>query len=453
MTRIMLYFGAVSANLGVLSSGLFFGWLSPALSNYKLDDSPIPSITPNEESSIAASLTLGAVLGCAVSAILSNKIGRKLTMLATIIPAIIGWLIIIYATKTWHLCLSRFVSGFAVSTGFVTTPMYLSEISPPKIRGALLTGVQISSKAGILIEYTIGSFVPIKSCALISMIFPILFGITLIFVPESPYYLLRWGQRGYAEKSLMKLRGKKNVNDELCFIENSVIADLKNKGGFKEIIKTQGNRKALIISLMLILIQQFTGAQAVIAYVQEILHEGKTPINEKYLVIIFGGVTVISTIACCFLVDKTGRRPLLLISSITCCLSMSLLSIYFYLKHNNIIIINNNTIIGWIPTIGVMTFAVSFAIGLAPLPIAICGECFPLKVKELGCGISIVLFMCGSTFITKTYKIIEIEIGLYGAFMMYAICSFFGALYIFFFIPETKGKTLQQIQIDLNTKK
>ncbi|XP_044013843.1 facilitated trehalose transporter Tret1-like [Aphidius gifuensis] len=440
MSSWIVIVAGVSASLALLSGGTFFGWTSPAFALYKNENGTSYMIlTETEESWIAALLSISGALGSALSVISTNKLGRKFTMLIWVIPACLSWLLIAHATEPWQLCLSRFISGISLASWFIATPMYLSEISPPEIRGILMTGAQMASKLGILFEYSYGPFLSVKHGAYVSLLFPLLFGLTFIWLPESPYYFIRHGNRIKAKKSLLKFRGNhSNVNDELEMIEKTVNTTISQSFGFKDLLIVKGNRTALKISLTLLIIQQFTGNQAIIAYAQGIFDSTNSPLAGKYSTIILGCLSVICTLICTILVDKNGRRLLLLI-------------IFFYLNTIKLI----PSYLNLLPTIGIMIYSILFA-GLGALPYTIMGELFPTNVKALGCSVGIVVVSSSCAFVVLLHKTIcqlFEQYGLFYMFTFYAVSSGVGAIYIYFCVPETKGKTLQQIQNELHAVK
>lgn len=318
------------------------------------------------------------------------------------------------------------------------------------IRGILLTGAQTAAKSGILIQYSYGPFVSIAHGAYISLIFPLLFGLTFIWMPESPYYYIRRGLRDEAEKSLRRLRGKKDVNENLEVIEKSVNAAVANGTGFRELLGVYGNRKALIISLTLVVIQQFTGNQAIIAYAQEIFDASGSLIPGVYLTITLGALSVVTTLICTTLVDKMGRRGLLFGSTVGCFIMLTLLVLYFYLAR----IVMIPSYLRMFPAIGILLYSILYA-GLGALPYTIIAEIFPSSVKALGCSISIVVASGSCAFITFLHKTIagyflDSNDGLCVAFSFYAVSSGLGALFIYYFVPETRGKSLSEIQDELH---
>lgn len=326
--------------------------------------------------------------------------------------------------------------------------MYLGEISPPHRRGSLLALIIMSSRLGILFAYSVYPFVSIAMGSLVSMILPLLYVLSFVFLPESPYHWMRRGKRDAAAKSLSRLRGTKDIQEELDRIETSIKAEMANSGGLRELLLVPGNRTSLFVSVMLGMIQQLSGSQAIMLYAQNIFDAAHVAIEGKYMAIILGVVQLVFTGVCGSLVDHFGRRPLLLLSTIGSLASTVIIAVYFHLKF----ITFDTSHIEWLPATGCMMYVVFYSLGLAPLPTAMTGELFPTNTKSLGCAIAVFCTYIVGFGVGKVYQIICASVGVYVAFWIFTGCNVFGIIYIYFFVPETKGKTLQEIQEDLNRR-
>ncbi|XP_018338089.1 PREDICTED: facilitated trehalose transporter Tret1-like [Trachymyrmex septentrionalis] len=443
-----VYLAAIAGNLGSLSVGLNMGWASPSMSLLMNgDDAGYPVRLNLEEISwVASLLTLGAVPGCIISALTVNIIGRKNTMLFSAVPSVIGWLLIVFATSSPDLFISRFLSGLAMGMHTSITPMYLGEISPAKIRGYLGSMLIVSMKLGVLIEYTIGPFLSVRNLALISLAAPCLFVVTFIWLPESPYYLIRCDAKEKAINSLVQLRGKKDVYKEADSIEQSVKADLANKAGLRELLFIRGNRRALTTLVCLVIFQQLSGSQVLIQYSQIIFDKMDSNLEGKYLTMILGAVQLVCTIVCMIITDYSGRKLLLTISAIGTACSTAIVATYFHLQYNHVDISN----ITWLPAIGVILFIVMYSIGLSALPFTMAGELFSMNVKALGNTMGMMTLTIVAFVVTNLYLIISEGAGVHTPFWIFTACCFAAAIFTFFYVPETKGKTLEQIQRKLH---
>ncbi|KYN12998.1 Facilitated trehalose transporter Tret1 [Trachymyrmex cornetzi] len=448
VTSLYLIISEGAGNLGMLSVALFNGWASPTLPLLLHGgDAEYPIRLNLEEASwVTALLSIGAAAGSVISALIVNIIGRKNTMLLTVVPSIIAWLLIVFATSSWELYISRFISGLATGITSMSTPMYVSEISPADIRGNLGSVLAVAGKLGILIEFTIGPFLSVRNLALVSLAGPCLFLVTFIWLPESPYHLMRCNTKQKAINSLVQLRGKEDIYKEADSIEQFVKDDLANKAGIRELLSIPGNRRALITLLCLALVQQLSGSQAVMQYAQLIFDEMNGNLEGKYLTMILGVMQLICAIVSMFITDCSGRKSWLMISTIGSACSTAMVAIYFHLQYHHI---DTSNII-WLPAIGVILYRVMFSLGLGVLPFTMGGELFPMNVKALGVMIGIMTIHTTAFVVESLYLVVSESAGMHTPFWIFTSCSLVGTLFTIFYVPETKGRTLEQIQKKLH---
>ncbi|XP_076546377.1 facilitated trehalose transporter Tret1 [Osmia lignaria lignaria] len=440
-----LYLATIASNLGMLSYGLCFGWASPSLPVLLQDDSPI-RLTAQQATWVTSFHTIGGTIGSLLCYFILNVIGRKWSLLLTAIPAVIGWMMIALATSAWELMAGRFSYGLSTGYGYISATVYMGEISPANIRGILTSTLTIASKLGVFIEWTIGPFLSLRNLALVSSLAPIIFIFSVLWVPESPYQLMRSERHHQAIESLMQLRGSTDVSIEADAIEKSVKIDLANDTGLWELFRVSGNRKALFIVLGLVIIQQWSGSQAIMSYAELIFNATGDQLQGKYVTMILGAIQVVCTIFGTTVVDRFGRRPLLMISAFGTSVSTFLVGLFFFLQ-------NNETDVGmitWLPATGSILYVIMYAFGLAALPFTVMSEVFPTNVKALGTGIG--MFVCNGSavIVTSIYQSIVEQYGIHAAFWLFSTISLSGVVFVFYYMPETKGKTLQEVQEQLH---
>ncbi|XP_039309366.1 facilitated trehalose transporter Tret1 isoform X2 [Solenopsis invicta] len=432
----------------MMSVGMFLGWASPSLPlllNGDNDGYPV-RLNMEEASWVVSLFILASCVGCVISALMVNIIGRKYTMLFTAVPSVISWLMIVFATTLWEIHVSRFISGIAVGIVFTATPMYSGEISPADVRGIVGSMLSVAVNLGISIEFMIGPFLSVRNLALVSLAGPCLFVITFIWLPESPYYFIRRDDKQKAINSLVQLRGKKDVYKEADSIEQSVKADLANKASFRELLFIPGNRRALATVLSVGLIQQLSGNQAVLQYAQIIFDQANGNVESKYLTMILGAVQLICTVVCMMITDRSGRKLLLMVSAIGSACSTAMVAAYFHLQYNHADISN----ITWLPATGVILYVIMYGLGLAVLPLTMASELFSTNVKALGTMSCIMVFNIVAFGVAKLYPVISESAGVQTPFWIFTACSLVGAVFTYFYVLETKGKTLEQIQEELH---
>jgi MFS family permease len=286
-------------------------------------------------------------------------------------------------------------------------------------------------------------------------------------MPESPIFLVSKCEIDKAEASLRWLRGIKetrspDIERELNQMKNFVkdyfveeskqVTDNTKCGVFKEYIADQcvksPTAKAVGIIFGLMIFQQLTGIDAVIYYTVDIFNSAGSSLSPSICTIIVGILQLISTYIASFLVDRAGRRILLIISELGMAMSLLILSLHFILKNNNVDIVWG----GWIPLVAVNVFIVAFSIGFGPLPWLIMAELLSTKGKVWVSSMAVSLNWSFTFVVTKLYPIINRDLGpaiTYGSFCF--VCLL-GTLFVVFFVPETRGKSREEIQIELIRK-
>jgi len=194
------------------------------------------------------------------------------------------------------------------------------------------------------------------------------------------------------------------------------------------------------------MIQQLSGSQAVMQYAQTIFDETNGNLEGKYLTMILGLVFVVCSIVCMIITDYSGRKSLLMISTIGSACSTAMVATYFQLQYNHVDISN----ITWLPATGVILYSVMHSLGLSPLPMTLASELFSTNVKALGTMIGGLTMSIASFLVVKLFPIISEDAGVHTPFWIFTAFSIAGALFTFLYVPETKGRTLEQIQEGLH---
>lgn len=446
------YLAAITATLSMAISGSHIGWTSPTLPNLKSDDSHL-KITSDDASWIASFYLLGSIPGNIIAGLLVDWLGRKTSLIAAGIPLTLGWILILMAWNPYVLFASRFISGIGQGIVYVICPMYIGEIADKNIRGSLGSFIKLMVTFGELYGHAIGPFVSYGVLAYASIIIPIIFFVTFSFMPESPYYLLMKNQRPKAEKSLAWLRRYENDEDlkeETDQMQKTVIKDLMNKGHFWDLFDTPGNRKAVLVSFGLQFVLQFSGIAAIESYTQEIFDQSGSEFSAAQAVILLSLVQLLAGLAAAALVDKIGRIPLLITTTFLAGLSLALSSIFYFLKFQMTIDMSG---LGTILVAFVIFYELIIALGLNPLPYMMLGELFPTSVKGFAVSIANVWGSFLAFFVSKLHQVVADNCGIYASFAWFATSCFLGLVFIIFCVPETKGKSLMEIQEELNCGK
>ncbi|CAL7937432.1 unnamed protein product [Xylocopa violacea] len=448
----MQYLAAITATLSMATSGSHIGWTSPILPKLKSPGSHV-LITSDDASWIASFVLLGSIPGNILAAFIVDWLGRKMCLLIAGIPLAVSWVLIIIAWQPYVLYISRFIAGIGLGVSYVVCPMYIGEIANKKIRGSLGSFIKLMVTFGELYAHAIGPFVSYDCLAYSCAVIPVVFFLTFSWMPESPYYLLMVNRQDKAMTNLKRLNRyatEDQLEEDMEQMQKSVVRDLRDKGHIWNLFDTPGNRKAVLISFGLQLVLQFSGLAAIESYTQEILEEGDAGLSAGIAVIILSVLQLVAGVGAAMLVDKLGRRPLLLVTTLLGGLSLTVAGTFYLLKFY---VSMNVTGFGWVLHASIIFYELIIALGLNPLSYMMLGELFPTNVKGAAVSIANLWASLMAFIVSKMYQVISDSYGVYTSFAWFAISCFLGIVFILFMVPETKGKSLLEIQEELNCRK
>lgn len=444
------YVAALSATGGALAAGTILGWSSPTERHLVTDGEYGFPIDANAFSWVGSAVTLGAACVCFPIGIILDIIGRKWTMLSLVVPFTIGWVLLIWAQNLAMMIVGRVLLGIAGGAFCIAAPMYTAEIAQKEIRGTVGSYFQLMVTVGILFVYGVGAGVNAFWLSVICAFIPLIFGGIFFFMPETPQYLVMKNREDEAKKSLLFLRGKNyDADTELAEIatENNLIK--ANNVSVFGALKRKSTLRALMISIGLMLFQQLSGINAVIFYVSTIFKaangnsDDEPAISDNVAAIIVGSVQVVATLVSTLVVDKLGRRILLLLSSTVMAVCTILLGIYFYMDSHPDKSVDN---MAWLPIFSVCLFIIAFSLGFGPIPWFMIGEIFAPDIKGVASSIAGTSNWLLAFVVTKTFTDLRDAVGLGETFWIFSGLTVLGTIFVFFLVPETKGKTLQEIQ-------
>ncbi|KAI5644057.1 sugar transporter domain-containing protein [Phthorimaea operculella] len=439
------------ANLGTINTGMAFGFSATALPQLKIGESGIGPITDNEASWIASLSSAGTPIGCLLSGYLMDNIGRRLTLIVTEIPLIIGWLLVAFAQNVPMIYVGRLLIG--LGSGMVGAParVYTCEVSQPHLRGMLGALASVGVSTGVLIQYVIGSATSWNVLAGISAVIPIVSLLGMFLLPETPNYLLTRDKTDRAEKSLIKLRGSTydidgEIQKMLAFKEKNHVEPLNGpKEVFKALIKPSTLKPFAILAIYFF-IYQWCGVNTITFYAVEVFKDSGVDKDKLYgLTIGMGVLRVVSTIVGCIMCRRFGRRPMTFVSSVGCGLTMIALAVYMYFveywKANDLPVQHS-----WIPVAVIFIFTISCTLGYLIIPWVMIGEVYPTQVRGIIGGFTTMAAHMSVFSVVKTFPFMKNAMHDYGIFGLYGTMSICGIAFFYFFLPETKGRTLQEIE-------
>lgn len=405
------------------------------------------SLTDSGLGIVASILTVGCLLGALFTGNFTDKYGRKKVMIFTAILYIIAALGCALSTSVVLLNISRFLSGIAVGATSVVGPMYISEISPAKKRGTLVSLNQFAITIGILLAYVFDYFFVNlgDNSWRYMLVVPAVFGVLyLIFLltsfPESPRWLLSKGRRDEAVDVLIKIGGEAFVNEDLPEIEASLNTEKsKPKVSFSQLFKGKTG-KVVLIGTLIAAFQQITGINAVIMFAPDMFKAaGIESSNALANATLVGFVNFLMTIVALWLVDSKGRKTLLLWGAAGMIISLAYLTYEFSQPQQSSLRV----------LIALLVYISFFAASFAPVMWVIISEIYPNNIKGIAMSFSTaVSWLC--TFLTVQFTpIISGSIGMQWVFAIFGIFSIIAFIFVKIWIPETKGKTLEQIQAEM----
>lgn len=430
------------STIGAISDGMHYGWSAPFMPILEREDSHI-KISHTDVTWLESIYLIGGLAGLPVTIYCVDRLGRKASILLAAVISLVAWVLIAVANDVTYLYVARFMVGLSGDVAFVAAPMYIAEIADKKIRGFLAGVIYVMMLVGILVVYAVAPFAPFYACSVIGSVFVIIQIVSFPFMPDSPYYLLSKDKNDKAKAHLLRLRTEDNVDKELEEITAAVKRQRSERGRPKDLVINKGNRKALIIMVVLNAAQHFSSISVMLMNLHSILKEAEsTYMDFEIAGIVFSALMLIAATVADFIVDKFGRKGLLISSSLLSGLSLLVLAIYFSVKNTGYEVGS----ISWIPVAAVMVYAGVFKFGLGIIPIVMTAELFPAKVKAMGMTLADFSYLFFGLISVEMYQRL-ITVYYYDLpFYIFACSTLFTALFSWLYIPETKGKTLEEIQ-------
>ena len=435
--RHFVYLASAISALGGMLFGYDIGVISGAILFIKTDF----SLSPSLEEIVVSSVLLGSLVGAMLGGILADRLGRRRLLIITAVVFGLGAIGAALAPDTAWLIAARVVAGTAIGIASFVAPLYISEIAPVEIRGKLVSINQVALTSGIVISYLIDyAFAGSQAWRwmfALAVIPAAAFGVGLMFIPNSPRWLVGCGHVDQARAVLQRIRGPEKVESELSAIRHSVA---QQKEHWSELLGPL-LRPAMIVGVGLAIAQQITGINTVIYYAPTIFKfAGLSSASVAILASVgVGVVNVVLTVVAMQLIDRVGRRPLLLVSLAGMALGLFVLGLAFSLPQLS-------GSLGWIAVASLMVYVGSFAVGLGPVFWLILSEIYPLRIRGRAMSVGTVANWSANLIVALSFLTLTQVLGKPATFWLYGIVSVGSWLFAFFLVPETKGRSLEEIE-------
>jgi len=424
-------------------SGFLFGFDTAVINGVLLLLRRQFTLSNLQTEAAASSLLLGCLLGAAGASMVGDRYGRRKSLIFSAVLFALSSLGAAAASTVTLFSIARLAGGLAIGLASVLTPVYIAEISPPKNRGALVSINQFAIVIGILSAYLVSWLLSRMGedswrwMLAVAAIPSLAFLAGLLAVPESPRWLISRGRRSEGEHILARIFGPKAAREQVQAVERAAATE---EGSWHEVFSS-GMRKPLAVGMLLALFSQITGINTVLYYGSIIISEhfpGQSTSMALVANVVIGTVNLIFTIVAMVFLDRWGRRGILMTASGGMAIALTLLVIALEM-HN----LSPVFMLG-----GILLYVAFFALGMGPGPWLIISEIFPTKVRGRAASIATSTLWSGTLVVTFTFLSLVKALNLWGTFAIYGALSFLCFVYVWRMVPETKGRTLEQIQED-----
>ncbi|KAL1517431.1 hypothetical protein ABEB36_001196 [Hypothenemus hampei] len=440
----------ILGTLMAISNGMAYGWSAPIVPYFLSNSTHIP-VTHHQGELLETFFLYGAAAGLPTSIFVVNRYGRKCSMILSSFIACICWLMILFTYNITVIYVARFLLGVAGNMVFIGAPMYIAEIAEPQIRGFLSASIYTMLLLGFVIVYSAGALLPFNVVPCIGIFLTASQVLLFPFMPESPYFYVYVNRMEDAQKSLTRLRtSTRNIELELEEIKKAIERQRSEKGRPQDMILIRSNRYALLVMFILNTSEHCIGISVILMNIHSILQEaGSIYMSSAMAAILFSIIMLATVILASTIIDKFGRKVLLITSGLLTGIALVIITIYFHLKNSGYDVRG----ISWIPIVCVMSYAFTFKLGLGLVPIVVTAEIFSSKVKALGMTIADLFYVIPAIVSIKIYTALVDNYGIHVPFYLFSASSFVAVTLIYFLVPETKGKTLEEIQLMLKGQK
>jgi MFS transporter, SP family, sugar:H+ symporter len=439
--RAVYFFGALGGLLFGYDTGVISGALLFIPNDFKL--------SPFLQGAIVAALLLGAMIGAAFAGRFSDRLGRRRVIVAAAVVFTAGALLAALAPTVAVLIAARFIIGLAVGSAALVVPLYLSEIAPTEIRGAISSLNQMMIVVGILVAFIVNAILASSGdwrlMLGLAAVPSVILLIGMFFMPETPRFLVKAGEEETAREVIEETPGDEEPEERIQEIRE--VEQKESETGLRAVFREKWLRPALVVAIGLAVFQQLVGINTIIYYAPTTLtNVGFAKTSAIYANLIIGGVNVLMTIVAIKIIDRVGRKPMLLAGLVGMFTSLLVLGI-----SNSVLATPHHPgdPAAVITLICLGTFIASFAATWGPVVWVMLPEVLPLSVRGTAMGVAIFLHWGANFAVSQTFPIMLSAWGPGAVFLGYAGVSVIAFIFVQALVTETKGRSLEEIEADL----
>jgi len=426
--------------------GLLFGFDTAVISGTTPFIQPYFNLNDIELGWTVSSLLIGCIIGVISSGKPGDLLGRKKTLMAAALLFIISSIGSALSTSLFAFITFRVMGGIAVGTASILSPMYIAEIAPAKNRGTLVSLNQLAIVSGILLAFFSNYLLTgigdngWRWMLAVMGLPAFLFLITLFFVPESPRWLMQKKRNDEAYDILKRISGEEAAKIEFEAIKLNLLSH--SQGTYKEVFSKEF-RPILWIGVLLAVLSQITGINSIMYYAPVIFKSmGSATDSALIQTAIIGGVNFLFTLVAIRWIDRWGRKPLMIGGTIGMIISLTVIAAAYFL----------NRLEGYFVLFFILTYIASFAASLGPITWVVISEIFPNKMRSKAMSVAVVALWAVNFLVTLAFPAILNRLGGGVAFLMFDVMCIVLLLFVIFKLPETKGKSLEELEVMLLKK-
>ncbi|XP_074038396.1 facilitated trehalose transporter Tret1 isoform X2 [Leptinotarsa decemlineata] len=354
------------------------------------------------------------------------------------------WILKATARNVYIFYFSRILVGVSEAILFTTLPTYLGEVSSPKVRGTWGNSMTVSFLLGELLATVVGSYFSVWETSYIFLPLPVIFFILFSYMPESPHFYIMKRRYDEARNSLRKLNGKKDVSEEFQSLKCDVERQMSEEGTWKETFMIDSNRKSLAAALFLKISHVFGGSHAFVTFTQYIFDKSEGTFTTEVSSIIFISLGVLLSVFASFAAKWLSRRKAYIGSLFPCGIVLLIEAAYFFVyQHRPDINVDS---FHWIPIVGMILYSIFSSYGINLLPTLMMGELFSTSFRVKAFIIVELVISMGSCIANALFYFLSSNYGLYAPLLFFGLCDIVSTVLCYFILPETKDKTLEEIQ-------